>query len=105
MKIHCRFLSQQLIELSRQEISKDVKDLNSTISLYTLVNTHKNILYKKITQRTIIMVGPVHETNSKDFKDLEKSRIMFSDHISVEMEINRSTTEGVFLVLLLECWN
>lgn len=43
------------------------------------------------------MVGPVHETNSKDFKDLEKSRVMFSDHISVEMEINRSTAEGGLL--------
>lgn len=64
-----------------------MKDLNS-------------ILYK-IIQRTIIIVGPVYETNSKDFKDLEPSRVIFSDHISVEMEINTSIAEEVFWVLFL----
>lgn len=42
------------------------------------------------------MVGPVHETIPKDFKDLEPSRVMFSDHISFKEEINRNTAEGVF---------
>lgn len=32
---------------------------------------------------------------------MEPSRVMFSDHISVEMEIDRSTAEGVFWVLFL----